>query len=126
MVSQSWHGALNGLLWGGAVRIFLVQHVNFANGSFSHMYGGRPFDNGDQSANNMVFVIPTFGSAYQNNHHAFPTSAQIGLRWWQPDIGYMFINVFKLMGLASNIKKPTREQIEGKSCQAQASDRSQH
>jgi stearoyl-CoA desaturase (delta-9 desaturase) len=101
----SWVGALQGLLWGGLVRIFLVHHVYFANGSFSHMYGGRPFETGDQSTNNPVFAVPTFGSAYQNNHHAFPNSALLGLRWYQPDVGMWFIRAFEALGLAWDVQR---------------------
>ncbi|WP_137937663.1 fatty acid desaturase [Chitinivorax sp. B] len=124
LADMSLYGALTGLLWGGLVRIFLVHHVYFANGSFSHMYGGKPFDNGDCSANNMWFGLPTFGSAYQNNHHAFPTSALIGFKWWQPDIGHMFIRAFECVGLASNVKRATPQQIAAK--QAQSTTASNH
>jgi stearoyl-CoA desaturase (delta-9 desaturase) len=114
VIAGTWIGAVNGLLWGGLVRIFVVHHIYFANGSFSHMYGGQPYDNGDFSTNNPVFAIPTFGSAYQNNHHAFPSSALLGLRWYQPDVGAWFIRAFEWLGLAWNVKLAPREQIEGR------------
>lgn len=114
LISGTWLGALNGLLWGGFVRIFVVHHVYYANGSFSHMYGGQPYDNKDFSTNNPVFAVPTFGSAYQNNHHAFPRSALLGLRWYQPDVGMGFIRVFRWLGLAWNVKVPSKEQIKSR------------
>jgi stearoyl-CoA desaturase (delta-9 desaturase) len=118
-------GALGGFLWGGMVRMFLVHHVYFANGSFSHMYGGRPFDNGDRSSNNLVFALPTFGSAYQNNHHAFPASAVIGFKWWQFDIGHVFIRSFEFFGLATNVRRAAAQQIEAKSIVQRAQQRQQ-
>ena len=120
VLGLSWEAAFNGFLWGGLVRIFLVHHVYFANGSFSHMYGARPFDNGDMSSNNLAFAVPTFGSAYQNNHHAFPTSALIGFQWWQIDVGHMFVRAFELLGLAHNVKRATAQQIEIKLAQQAA------
>jgi stearoyl-CoA desaturase (delta-9 desaturase) len=113
-IAGSWIGAVQGLLWGGFVRIFVVHHVYFANGSFSHMYGGRPYDNGDGSTNNPIFAVPTFGSAYQNNHHAFPTSALLGLRWYQPDVGMWFIRGFERLGLAWDVRRVPREQLESR------------
>ncbi len=114
VISGTWLGALNGLLWGGFVRMFVVHHIYYANGSFSHMYGGQPYDNKDFSTNNPVFAVPTFGSAYQNNHHAFPRSALLGFRWYQPDVGMAFIRVFRWLGLAWNVKVPSKEQIESR------------
>lgn len=111
VLTGSWIGAVQGFLWGGLVRIFLVHHIYFANGSFSHMYGARPYDNADGSTNNPVFAVPTFGSAYQNNHHAFPTSALLGLRWYEPDVGMWFIRVFELLGLASDVRRVPPEQV---------------
>lgn len=99
-------GALTAFLWGGLVRIFVVHHVYFANGSFSHMYGARPYDTGDESTNNYVFGVPTFGSAWQNNHHAFPASAVLGLRWYEPDVGAVFIRAFEILGLAWDVRRP--------------------
>jgi stearoyl-CoA desaturase (delta-9 desaturase) len=114
VIAGTWLGALNGLLWGGFVRMFVVHHIYYANGSFSHMYGGRPYDNKDFSTNNPVFAVPTFGSAYQNNHHAFPRSALLGLRWYQPDVGMAFIRAFRWLGLAWNVKVPSQEQVESR------------
>ncbi len=112
VISASWIGAVQGLLWGGFARIFLVHHVYFANGSFAHMYGGQPYDNKDFSTNNAVFAVPTFGSAYQNNHHAFPSSALLGFRWYQPDVGMWFIRAFRRLGLAWNVKLASEKQIK--------------
>jgi stearoyl-CoA desaturase (delta-9 desaturase) len=103
-------GAVNGFLWGGLVRMFLVQQIYYGSGSVSHMFGGRPFDTGDNSTNNWLLGIPTFGSAYQNNHHAFPTSAMVGLRWYQPDVGMMILRVLQSFGWVSDLKQPSVEQ----------------
>lgn len=102
-VERSLYGALMGLLWGGLVRICIVHHVYFANGSFSHMYGGRPFKTDDESTNNYVFGVPTFGSAWQNNHHAFPSSAILGFKWYEPDVGGFIIRAMAALGLVTDV-----------------------
>lgn len=107
-------GAVDGFLWGGLVRIFVVHHAYFTNGSFSHMYGKRPFNNNDESTNNLWCAVPTFGSAYQNNHHAFPTAAVLGFKWWQIDIGAIFIRLFELLGLVHDVVRITPKQIARK------------
>ena len=74
---------LTGLLWGGAVRIFLLHHVTYSINSLCHFFGRRAFPTDDQSRN-LAWLAPlSFGEAWHNNHHAFPTSAAHGLRWWQ-------------------------------------------
>ena len=98
-------GVLSGLLWGGLARIFLVHHVTWSINSICHLWGSRPFKTGDQSRNNFVFGALGLGEGWHNNHHAFPTSARFGLRWWQVDLGYWFIRALALFGLASRIKQ---------------------
>lgn len=99
-------GTLQGFLWGGLVRMFLVHHASWANASFSHRYGSRPFATGDQSANNLWWALPTFGASYQNNHHCFPGSATLGLRWWQIDIGALCIRALAALSLVWDVSPP--------------------
>jgi stearoyl-CoA desaturase (delta-9 desaturase) len=111
----TWMGALNGFIFGGLVRMFLVHHSSWSNASFSHVFGGRPFNTGDLSANNLWFAIPTFGASLQNNHHAFPNTAYLGLEWWQIDIGRWFIQAFIKLGLASDMAgMPSADKINAK------------
>jgi stearoyl-CoA desaturase (Delta-9 desaturase) len=84
-------GGLTALLWGGAVRVFLLHHVTFSINSLCHYFGRRPFSTHDQSRN-LAWLAPlAFGEAWHNNHHAFPTSARHGLRRWQVDPGAWLI-----------------------------------
>jgi len=90
-------GALTGLLWGGAVRLFLVHHSTFSINSLCHFFGRRCFDTGDESRNLAWLAVPTLGEAWHNNHHAFPTSARHGLRWWQVDpSGWLILGMERL------------------------------
>jgi len=99
-------GVVSGLLWGGLARVFLVHHVTWSINSICHLWGRQPYQTGDQSRNNFVFGALGFGEGWHNNHHAFPTSARFGLRWWQIDFGYWFICVLAWLGLASRVKTP--------------------
>ncbi|WP_088251561.1 acyl-CoA desaturase [Fimbriiglobus ruber] len=107
VVTESWSGALLGLLWGGLVRIFFVHHVTWSVNSACHIWGSRPYESGDLSRNNLLFGILAFGEGWHNNHHAFPTSARHGLRWWQLDLAYMVIWSLKRVGLAWDVKLPS-------------------
>jgi len=102
-------GAGLGLLWGGLVRIFLVHHVTWSINSVCHLWGRRPYRSGDQSRNNFVFGMLAMGEGWHNTHHAFPTSARHGLRWWQIDVSYYLIRFLALLGLAWNVKVPGKQ-----------------
>jgi stearoyl-CoA desaturase (delta-9 desaturase) len=108
LLTQTWLGALLGLLWGGLVRIFLVHHVTWSVNSVCHLWGRRPYVTDDQSKNNFLFGILALGEGWHNNHHAFPTSARHGLRWWQIDVSYYCIRALALVGLAWEVKLPVR------------------
>lgn len=104
LLTGTWLGVLSGFLWGGLARIFLVHHVTWSINSICHLWGGQPFQTGDQSRNNFVFGVLGFGEGWHNNHHAFPTSARFGLRWWQIDLGYWVISGLNFFGLASHVR----------------------
>jgi stearoyl-CoA desaturase (Delta-9 desaturase) len=106
-VLHTWSGAFSCLLWGGLVRMFLMHHATFSINSVCHIWGTRPFQSTDESRNNPIFGIVSFGEGWHNNHHAFPTSARHGLRWWQLDISWLFIRTLEITGLAWHVRVPS-------------------
>ena len=107
-------GGLTGLLWGGAVRIFLLHHATFSINSLCHSFGRRPFTTRDQSRN-LAWLAPlAFGEAWHNNHHAFPTSARHGLARWQVDPGAWLIAALERTHLAWDVIRisPDRQQAK--------------
>jgi stearoyl-CoA desaturase (delta-9 desaturase) len=114
LVTMSWIGVLLGFIWGGLVRILLVHHVTWSINSVCHIWGSRPFRCHDESRNNAIFGVLALGEGWHNNHHAFPTSARHGLRWWQLDISYLVIRAMALVGLARDIRTPSRDRIAAK------------
>jgi stearoyl-CoA desaturase (Delta-9 desaturase) len=96
-------GGLTALLWGGAARIFLMHHATFSINSLCHFFGRQDWDTGDESRNLAWLAIPTWGEAWHNNHHAFPTSYRHGLRRWQLDPSAAIIRTLELLGLAWDV-----------------------
>ncbi|PSB02443.1 acyl-CoA desaturase [Merismopedia glauca] len=107
-------GALQGFLWGGLVRLFLVDNIILSVNSLSHVYGTHPFETGDRSRNNPWIAIPTFGESWQNNHHAFATSACIGLKWWQIDFGAWVVRILEKLGLVWDVNVPSANMMSAK------------
>ena len=96
-------GGLEALLWGGAVRILILHHATFSVNSLCHFFGRRNFSTGDESRNLAWLALPTFGEAWHNNHHAFPTSAHHGLKRWQLDPGGWLIDALARIGLVWDV-----------------------
>jgi stearoyl-CoA desaturase (delta-9 desaturase) len=111
LITWTWAGALLGFLWGGLTRVFLVHHVTWSINSVCHLWGTRPFRSNDHSRNNAVFGVLGLGEGWHNNHHAFPTSARHGLRWWEFDASYWIIRALELCRLAWKVKLPGVEAI---------------
>jgi stearoyl-CoA desaturase (delta-9 desaturase) len=114
LVTGTWLGVLLGFIWGGLVRVFFGHHVTWSINSICHLWGTRPFKCADESRNNALFGVLAFGEGWHNNHHAFPTSARHGLRWWQIDVSYLFIRGMGLCGLARDIRVPGSAQLHAK------------
>lgn len=115
LVTMSWKGAFLGFLWGGPVRIFFMNHLTYwCINSVTHSIGSRPFRTADRSTNNLLLAIPTLGQTWHNNHHAFPSSAMMGLDWWQIDIGGWILRALEKLGLVWDLKIPTERMIEAK------------
>ena len=110
-LTRTIEGGLTGMLWGGAVRIFLLHHATFSINSLCHFFGRRPFATGDESRN-LAWLAPiAFGEAWHNNHHAFPTSARHGLGHWQLDPSAWLITGLERCHLAWDVVRvsPARQ-----------------
>jgi stearoyl-CoA desaturase (Delta-9 desaturase) len=109
LIGGSLHTALTGLLWGGAVRMLVLHHATYSINSLCHFFGRRDFDTRDESRNLFWLALPTFGEAWHNNHHAFPTSAAHGLRRWQVDPSAAVIWALEKTGLAWDVIRVSPE-----------------
>jgi len=55
----------------------------------------------------LVVALIAFGEGLQNNHHAFPNSANHRIHWWEPDFAADVIFLLNKAGLIWNVKKPS-------------------
>jgi stearoyl-CoA desaturase (delta-9 desaturase) len=108
-------GGLKALLWGGAARIFLMHHATFSINSLCHYFGRHEYDTGDESRNLAWLAIPTWGEAWHNNHHAFPTSYRHGLRRWQIDVSAGIIRLMEMTGLAWDVVRIDPQRLASRS-----------
>jgi stearoyl-CoA desaturase (delta-9 desaturase) len=111
LATWSLAGAATAFVWGSLVRIFLLHHVTWSINSICHFFGGQPFETRDESTNNWPLSVVSFGESWHNNHHAFPTSARHGLLPGQVDLSWRVIRTLEQVGLASDVRVPTAEQM---------------
>ncbi len=99
------------VVWGCFVRTVLVWHVSWSVNSVAHRWGYRNYDTPDDSRNNFVIGILAGGEGWHNNHHAMPSSARHGHKWWEFDLAWATIRVFERLGLITDIKLPSPDLI---------------
>jgi len=95
------------LLFGVAgVAIWAVQMIwipfwaaGVING-IGHYWGYRNFESPDAATNIVPWGILIGGEELHNNHHAFPSSARLSNRWWEFDIGWLYIRILEILRLA--------------------------
>lgn len=117
--------ALSSLLWGGFVRVFLLHHVTWSINSICHFFGRKRFDVEDESRNVFWLAPLSMGEAWHHNHHAFPTSAFHGLRWWErlADPTGLLIALLERLGLVWNVVRVSPERQRAKLLGARADAR---
>jgi len=76
-----------------------------------HYWGYRNFAADDASTNIVPWGIIIGGEELHNNHHAYPTSAKLSAKWWEFDIGWLYIRLLEMLGLARVKKVAGKPQI---------------
>jgi len=77
-----------------------------------HYWGYRNFQTEDDSTNMSPWAFWIGGEELHNNHHAYPTSAKFSLRWYEFDIGWMYITVLSALGLAKVRKQAPKVKLD--------------
>ena len=77
-----------------------------------HYWGYRNFETPDASRNIVPFGILIGGEELHNNHHAYRQSARLSNRWWEIDLGWIYIRLLEMIGLASVKRAAARTQFK--------------
>ena len=77
-----------------------------------HYFGYRNFQTADDSTNIVPWAAWIGGEELHNNHHAYPTSAKFSLRWYEFDIGWMYIRMLQALGLATVRKQAPKVKLD--------------
>jgi stearoyl-CoA desaturase (Delta-9 desaturase) len=96
-------GPIGAAIWAVQMAWIPVHAAGVING-IGHFWGYRHYTVNDASTNITPFAFWIGGEELHNNHHAFPTSARFSMRWYEFDIGWLYIRILETLGLA-NVKK---------------------
>ena len=96
-------GAIGVTVWAVQMLWIPITAAGIING-IGHYWGYRNYDCADAATNIIPFGILIGGEELHNNHHTFGTSAKLSSKWYEFDIGWMYIRILEIMGLAK-VKK---------------------
>lgn len=100
-------GVLGLTVWAVQMAWIPVTAAGVING-IGHFWGYRNYDCKDASTNILPIGILIGGEELHNNHHTFGTSAKLSAKWYEFDIGWMYISILSFLGLAK-VKKVAPE-----------------
>jgi stearoyl-CoA desaturase (delta-9 desaturase) len=100
-------GAIGLTVWAVQMLWIPITAAGVING-IGHFWGYRNFDCEDASTNIVPWGILIGGEELHNNHHTFATSAKLSNKWYEFDIGWLYIQMMSAVGLATVKKIPPK------------------
>jgi stearoyl-CoA desaturase (delta-9 desaturase) len=102
------------VVWGFCISTVVLYHITFSINSVAHRWGTRRFATSDESRNNALFALPTFGEGWHNNHHHYPASVRQGFYWWEIDLSWYLLSGLRVLGLIWDLKPVPARALERK------------
>ena len=94
-------------IWAIQMMWIPVHAAGVING-VGHHWGYRNFECPDAATNIIPWGFWIGGEELHNNHHAFASSAKFSIKWWEFDMGWMYIKLLSMFGLAKVKKLPPK------------------
>ena len=97
-------GGLSLMLWGLCARVVAMYHSTWFVNSATHIWGYRNYECRDLSRNLWWVAVLAYGEGWHNNHHAHPSVAPAGHKWWELDPTWWAIKALRFVGLATDVR----------------------
>jgi stearoyl-CoA desaturase (Delta-9 desaturase) len=104
-------GPIGATIWAAQMAWIPIHAAGVING-IGHFWGYRHYTVNDTSTNITPIAFWIGGEELHNNHHAFPTSARFSMRWYEFDLGWLYINILQFFGLATVKKVAPRPRFD--------------
>jgi stearoyl-CoA desaturase (delta-9 desaturase) len=96
-------GAVGFIVWGIQMIWIPFWAAGVING-LGHFIGYKNEQTRDHSHNLVPWGIIVGGEELHNNHHVAPSSSKLSRRWFEVDIGWLYLRLFSLIGLAEIVR----------------------
>jgi stearoyl-CoA desaturase (delta-9 desaturase) len=103
LIDLALFGPIGATMWAVKMLWIPLFAAGVING-LGHYWGYRNFQSADTSTNIVPWGILIGGEELHNNHHAYATSAKLSNKWYEFDIGWLYIRILSILGLAK-VKK---------------------
>ncbi|WP_231943509.1 DesA family fatty acid desaturase [Hydrogenophaga crassostreae] len=107
IIDVALFGAAGLTVWAVQMAWIPITAAGIINGA-AHYWGYRNFEAADASTNISPWGILIGGEELHNNHHTYPTSAKLSVKPYEFDIGWMYIRMMEMVGLATVKKTPPK------------------
>jgi stearoyl-CoA desaturase (delta-9 desaturase) len=107
IVDMALFGAIGATVWAIQMLWIPITAAGVING-IGHYWGYRNFESPDASTNIVPWGVIIGGEELHNNHHTYPTSAKLSVKPFEFDIGWLYIRLLELAGLATVRKTPPK------------------
>lgn len=107
IIDLTLFGAAGLAVWAVQMAWTPIMAAGIINGA-AHFWGYRNFEAPDASTNISPWGIIIAGEELHNNHHTYPTSAKLSVKPYEFDIGWMYISLMQMVGLAKVKKTPPK------------------
>lgn len=107
LIDLALFGAIGATVWAVQMLWIPIWAAGVING-LGHWWGYRNFAARDRSHNIFPWGLLIGGEELHNNHHTYPTSAKLSVKWWEFDIGWLYIRLLTWARLAQPRKLPPR------------------
>ena len=92
------------LVWGFFISTTVLHHATFTINSIAHTIGSQRYATHDDSRNNWVLALLTFGEGWHNNHHFNPGCVRQGFYWWEIDPAYYGLWMLEKLGVVWKLR----------------------
>jgi stearoyl-CoA desaturase (Delta-9 desaturase) len=93
------------IVWGFCISTVVLFHTTFLINSLAHRWGSRRYETGDESRNNALLALLTFGEGWHNNHHRYPGAARQGFYWWEVDLSWYGLRLLEALGIVRDLRR---------------------
>ncbi len=105
IVNVALFGPIGLTIWAVQMAWIPITAAGIING-IGHWWGYRNYECADAATNIVPWGILIGGEELHNNHHTFGSSAKLSSKWWEFDIGWLYIRILETLGLARVKKIP--------------------